>query len=340
MKNRLKAWLDRGAVATGVIPLLEGQMRRGLTVLMYHRVLPDELCPGYPLRSLVIPVSAFRAQVELLSKGYLASTLGTAVNSLSAQSERRPVAVTFDDGYRDNFEHAAPVLEEFGLRATFFAATDFVGERQLMWFDEACLLFEALGPARAQGAFPHPFRGEPASPGDWMQIWKELTPAQRYEALDAWRDARAQEGAAAPLAESKYAAMLPDHLRELHDRGHEIASHTCSHALLDQLSPADLARELQDSKARLEHWIGAEVPGFCYPNGNHNGAVRQAVLDAGYRWACTTKSGRFELGGDPFLIPRLDIAPGRVLNDQGQHDAARFRAELCRFHEHLQRTRR
>ena len=120
-RRSVRRLLERVAQRAGVLAHFENRMRRGLTVLMYHRVLAGEEARNYPLPGLVMPEHAFRRQMEFLASRFEVVPVGEALDRLEARGRRaRLVAVTFDDGYLDNYEVAAPILDGLGLRATFF----------------------------------------------------------------------------------------------------------------------------------------------------------------------------------------------------------------------------
>jgi peptidoglycan/xylan/chitin deacetylase (PgdA/CDA1 family) len=103
-------------------------------------------------------------------------------------------------------------------------------------------------------------------------------------------------------------------VREWLSAGHSIGAHTLSHAHLTQLSPEDARREIADSKARLEDLFGVPIEHFCYPYGDWNPAVRDYVIQAGYKTACTTAFGINEPGCDPFSLKRITVRyPSRSL---------------------------
>lgn len=126
------------------------------------------------------------------------------------------------------------------------------------------------------------------------------------------------------------ALMSPEQLRLLAAEGFTIGSHTCSHARLPEV-PSDVARgEIFDSKRELEDLLGREVMHFAYPYGLFDPAVRAMVEEAGYRSACSTRSGFNRLGDDPYLMRRLDIAGTdrlwqfRQKLHHGTHEASRW----------------
>ena len=96
-------------------------------------------------------------------------------------------------------------------------------------------------------------------------------------------------------------------IRELAQTGIEIGAHGHSHAALDELSPADLRRELTHSRALLEDNIGQSVLTVAYPFGYSNQAVRRAAHEAGYVYGAAVRNTRATPSADPFLVPRMTI---------------------------------
>jgi peptidoglycan/xylan/chitin deacetylase (PgdA/CDA1 family) len=104
------------------------------------------------------------------------------------------------------------------------------------------------------------------------------------------------------------ALLSQPQLRVLADEGMTIGSHTCTHARLPDLRPDAAEGEIALSKRELEEMLGREVSHFAYPYGLFNEDVRKMVEQAGYRSACSTRSGFNRPGEDPFLLRRIDIA--------------------------------
>lgn len=96
--------------------------------------------------------------------------------------------------------------------------------------------------------------------------------------------------------------------------GHAIGSHTLSHARLPRLSLRDAREEISASKARLEDLFGVPIEHFCYPYGDWNEAVRDLVIEAGYRTACTTQFGVNTAATSPYALNRITARyPSRSL---------------------------
>ncbi|WP_431065185.1 polysaccharide deacetylase family protein [Methylotuvimicrobium sp.] len=104
--------------------------------------------------------------------------------------------------------------------------------------------------------------------------------------------------------------LSADQIREMSDAGMEIGSHTCSHPDLSQLSFKQQLEELTRSKQLLEDLLQKPVTGFAYPFGRYNEDTLKAVRAAGYKWACSTRSGWFKKEDDPLLIRRVTVFSG------------------------------
>jgi peptidoglycan/xylan/chitin deacetylase (PgdA/CDA1 family) len=328
---------------SGILARREDAASRDLTVLTYHRVLPETRCAGYPFPSLVMPVGAFHAQVRwLVAHGEvlpLSKALERRVDD--SRARRRVFALTFDDGYHDASDVAAAVLEDAGVRGTFFVTTGFVGTNELLWFDRAALLFAAVDERTRRaivericgegGPIVHPPVG--ADGASWTRHIKGCRPEVRASILTELE--RAAGGA---LSADGFGSLSVTQLVQMHRRGHEIGSHTVSHTMLPGLDEASLRSELEKARDSISGWIGGDVLGFCYPNGDHDQRSAAAVARAGHAYACTTRDGTHAPGGDLFRIPRVDVAPLRVLDGGRRLDVTAFRRELCGLYRHRGRV--
>lgn len=96
-------------------------------------------------------------------------------------------------------------------------------------------------------------------------------------------------------------------LHALEDAGFTIGSHTRTHARLTDLSAEGARDEISSSKSSLEDALGKPVDYFAYPFGRFSEPVRDLVAGAGYRAACSTRSGFNRAGEDPYLLRRIDV---------------------------------
>ena len=267
-----------------------------LWVLMYHRILPSD-DPRFALEEpgMVVRPDTFDMHLKEVQKHFDVVSLGEWVNA-SQRGETLPkkaCAITFDDGWLDNYEYALPVLKAHGLPATLFAVAEKIGTDFQFWPNiVAGLLHAGAGAQIAQ----HPVfsyaidgasqnRGREAAAAA-IQRLKAQTDEAIFQALDdlSWRSLLEQ-----PLAP---ALMNWQQLREMQDSGRvEIGSHTCSHRRLNgNLAQDALTHEIVHSKALLSEQTGRPVNLFCFPNGDYTPQALELV-QRHYQAAVTTRSG-------------------------------------------------
>jgi len=122
------------------------------------------------------------------------------------------------------------------------------------------------------------------------------------------------------IREGESAEPLMDaiHIREWLAAGHSIGSHSLTHARLTRLSVRDAREEISTSKRKLEDLFQIEVDHFCYPYGDFNPSVRDLVMEAGYRSACTTQYGVNTPETPPLELRRITVRhPTRTLRNLG-----------------------
>jgi peptidoglycan/xylan/chitin deacetylase (PgdA/CDA1 family) len=226
------------------------------------------------------------------------------------------VVITFDDGYVNVLEHAAPVLAAAGVPAAFFVNTPRDGARE-MWWEE---LVHALEPAPAC-AFLEVDAGRPIA----MDV---RTPEARARALqklgvhletltgdriDAVLSSAYEQLGVTPRPCEHHRRMTDAEIRTLQAMGpFEIGGHTPRHLALASLDDAAALAEMTASFEHLTGLLGAPPASFAYPFGNVGYTVSRQnaalVARAGYRQAFTTDARAVPRWFDPYLVPRL-LAP-------------------------------
>jgi peptidoglycan/xylan/chitin deacetylase (PgdA/CDA1 family) len=283
-------------------------------VLIYHRVLPK---PD-PLRPGDVSAATFRWQMATLARCFHVLPLGEALERLARGSlPSRAAAVTFDDGYADNFEVALPILKEMGIPATFFVTSGTLGG--CMWNDEVV--------AAVRGAGGEGLDGGPLGLGRLPTATDEERWSSLMRLLNSLRtlDRERRDVAVAALREQvgletpRGLMMTADQVRGLQDAGMAIGGHTVSHPILARTGDAEAEREIGEGREALEGILGERVPLFAYPNGRPGVDYRSEhvamVRRAGFQGAVSTAWGVNRSGrADPFQIRRFtpwDQTPGR-----------------------------
>ncbi|MEM7204035.1 MAG: polysaccharide deacetylase family protein [Planctomycetota bacterium] len=294
--------------------------RQHLVAVTFHRVLPRGQIAEYPFPGLCVTPDELGWFLAQFAPAYECLPFGEAAARHREGRSRRPLlAITFDDGALDNVEHAAPVLEAAGVRATFFLPVEAIERREALWHDELGFAVQALPPPDA--ATPD----HPGSARTAVARAKAMPAAERRRWIDALRTA-------APQAEvPAWASLMSwEDARALRDAGHEIGSHSMSHDILTGCSDAALHREIADSKRDLETRLGP-IESFCYPNGDHDARCHRELAAAGYRQACTTAWGDNPPGTPPFVYRRFDMDAARVRSRHGALSPALLAWRMSRW---------
>lgn len=297
-------WLHQPLNLIGSLLSPAGSRAR-LSILIYHRVreAPDALRIGELDRE------AFDWQVRLLARYFHVLPLSDACRRLSDGTlPARAACITFDDGYADNESIALPILQHYGVSATFFVATEFLDGGR-MWNDtviewarrldaeELDLRDFGLGVIRPDGieARRRLIRGV-------IGAIKYLEPGQRAERVASLVER-------APVTLPDDLMMTSAQVRKLAQAGMEIGGHTHSHPILASLDDAQAKREIETGKDRLEEMIGAPLRLFAYPNGkpstDYRLRDRDLVQSLGFEAAVTTQWGTADRSGDLFQLPRF-----------------------------------
>jgi peptidoglycan/xylan/chitin deacetylase (PgdA/CDA1 family) len=263
-------------------------------ILMYHRVLPRaELSSTYVQPGMYVTPETFGRHLHFLRTHFDVLPLRDLLGRWQAgdwRASARYCAVTFDDGWLDNYHYAYPLLRAYAIPATIFLPTDLVGTDGSLW------------PERLGRLLRRQRRG---TPEDWdtaIERAKALPDAERNDLMAALAD---RAGGDDPPARR---LMNWSEVEELSRHGISFGSHSKTHANLTRLGAAALDRELRASldalRARPIDWL----PVLAYPNGDHTQTVAAAARAAGYRAAVTTLPG-FEgrLPPDLFRLRRIGV---------------------------------
>lgn len=290
---------------------------RGL-IFTLHQVMPEreqDFCPNAHLA--VTPQFLDEAIREALRCGHEPVRLEDIPQRLAYHDDdRRFVAFTLDDGYRNNAEHAAPVFRRHGVPYTIFIAKGLTARTHTLWWETA----EAL--TRAANGFVFDF-------GNGRELVGCTTPADKltaYLRLAAFVGAREEDEAVARIDDAALAqgvdphAIVADRImgaNELavlaRDPLCSLGAHTVTHCNLARVSPERLRQEIAESIDAVEAWSGTRPPSFAYPYGWKNAAGQReakAVADAGIALAVTTQPGVL----DASHLDRLTALPRVSLN--------------------------
>jgi len=322
-RTRLKTGLARALRATGadrLLGLVSGTRRLPL-VVGYHRVVDDGLARRGPA---IAPMLVSRRMLERQLDGIGRRFRFVSLDELGARLAAgdgfgAPVAaVTFDDGYRDVYEQALPLLTRKGIPAAVFVVTDWLDGAGPLPYDRLYLLLARGWPGAREVLVRLGVATAPVS----ARALRDPFGALRLLLTTLSRDAQSRVIAAleetTPIDDEAFREIRPltwQMLAEMRRAGFTVGAHTRSHAVLTLESRRRALDEAAGSRDALEARLGTRIEHFAYPDGAFDADVVDAVAAAGYRFAYTTCRHR-----DRYR-PLLTI-PRRLLWENSCLDAA------------------
>lgn len=284
---------------------LRSRVERGGLVLGYHRVGEVAWDPY----AMQVTPEHFEAHLQVLRELAQPVSVQTLLEQQRSRSfSRNAVALTFDDGYRDNLDTAAPLLESYEIPATIFVVTH--APETMFWWDELARLVGSPvqpvseGPIWPNGLNPSAPPADAArATSELLRLYHQLLPLSEEDRQARLCSMRVSVGADSTPPTLR---LTPEQVRALHaSRWIEIGSHTATHPMLPRLSAGQQEAEVVGSKVQLEAILGEPVGGLSYPNGAYSAATRDLVARAGYRYACTSKPDVMRARTNPYEIPRF-----------------------------------
>jgi peptidoglycan/xylan/chitin deacetylase (PgdA/CDA1 family) len=298
-------WSMKVALASTIaracrLPVLDSLARSGRPLILgYHRVVEDfAVAARTEMPSMLISAAMFEHHLEWLGRQFRFVSLDDIGEhaTTGAPFDDPVVAITFDDGYRDVYEHAYPTLKRKGIPAAVFVVTDLVGgdgcqthdklyhflaKAFARWTDPRRELLGVLGDLRIPRG--HTFRGHDlTSPlltvAALLRTLSQVDVGRLIAHLETFTGQ-----ATCDLPRSVTWPMVA----EMRRAGFTIGSHTKTHASLPMETPEAVADEIVGSKHALEQHLGESVIHFAYPGGQFTPGIVDAVAAAGYRFGYT-----------------------------------------------------
>lgn len=311
---QLKSLIKSSLVNSNLLMLATNFAAPGVVILRYHSVQaePEQFVDTIG-SGIMHSLDEFEEQVKIIAKHFNPVSLDDIGAFLKGDKKlpKRAVAITFDDGFEDNYTVAAPVLNKYGVPATFYVLVGAIEDKNYPWYmrlrhaffktkkdtwtdkDEVC---HTLNSARYKDvAF-----------NKACQQCCGFTGVQQVDAVDKIEKALGIE----PYSGSNNLMLKWDQIAKLRDQGHIIGSHTISHPNMAYVAnPENVKKELEASKAALEKKLGGQTRHFSYPSPimqpHWSKQTRELTSNVGYETAVTCTPGKVLAGDNPLSIKRI-----------------------------------
>jgi len=296
--------------------------KRCVFILLYHKIGPK----APPLVGETVIPQDFERQIQYLKKRYKIIDLKDLKSAISnANSSKDLVVLTSDDGYRDNYLHAFPIVKKYNVPLTIFLTTDVIDTHRLLWPDRlAWILYKSTTNFSRQELYR-------------TDLPQDIIPdVEKFPLKDASGQARILQSISAHLKSysngerqeildiltkfckvkqwpaGDFRAMLSwEEVKHMSAEGVSFGSHTKSHPAMSKI-PLNLAKqEIADSKKIIEEQIQRPVTTFAYPYGKSDDiseGVIHLLQDEGFEYACTTEIGYEEFPiNNPLFLKRKGV---------------------------------
>jgi peptidoglycan/xylan/chitin deacetylase (PgdA/CDA1 family) len=282
--------------------------------MAYHRVIPASTADADHVHSAMwITPDTLAAQIQWMRSVGDIVDLDTLIRADVRASRRALFALTFDDGWRDNYTQAFAVLREARVPATMFLVSDAVEQGGLFWPEDVVTkthhiavrdgerrilnVLAELWPASE----PRTKESSPAALAEsWVEALKRVPEGERRDRIAMYF--RAIGAVEEPL---RGYVMTWNQAREMASQGITFGSHTHTHRILEGLPEAEMERELVTSRAMISNQLQRDVTLFCYPNARYSGTEGDMLARCGYRYAFIIDSRQVRSPIDPYYIPRF-----------------------------------
>lgn len=294
---------------------------------MYHRVLPAEEIPDcLSHRGIIVKNTTFKKQMEFIGKKFNPISLGSLHSFLENREKigSKNVLVTFDDGWKDNFDYAFESLRANNIPAVIYLPTDYIGTHKRFWQETIThLLLEIVNLCKGDDSSI-----KKSILSENIEGMNDILSSDPYQLKDnienfvSLKKKQSKKNQKLILSKlRKYANQNMDtsqderdfmnweEVRKLSMGGIDFGSHGQSHSILTNMinNKQKITLELSESKKIIEQEINKEIISFAYPNGQYSKQVVNVVHDVGYKLSFSTENGVMSLGDNPYTLKRINM---------------------------------
>ena len=287
-------------------------------IMIYHRIAENINKEINTELTINHPLAKFKREMRFLRRHFNIVSLDEAVEIIKKREypNRPTLAVTFDDGFEDNYKLAFPVLKELNIPATIFLTAGLIGSDELSWEDK-------IGEAILQTKKKHLllnscFNGEIFSLKDIVAKRNAHSCiTEKMKEIDYSLQVKITEEIIAQLGQpgKNHIRMLnwPE-INEMSAHRITFGAHTMMHPVLSRMPLESAKKEIQESKQIIEQKIGQRVEHFAFPNGRREDftlVLNDYCRHIGFKSVLTAVYGNNALGSDVYALKRL--SPGRSM---------------------------
>ncbi|MBU2590563.1 MAG: polysaccharide deacetylase family protein [Nitrospinae bacterium] len=289
-------------------------------ILYYHRIYPASPAPD-------VTLDLFEWQMKYLKKRYTILSLDELLAYIDGKVklDRPGVAITFDDGWFDNFVYAYPILKKYNIKATIFVSTGNIWDKRLVRkrIDEVADISILDRPLTVADGHLNALAGDRSQ----FLTWDELREMQESGLVSVQshgvthRKVFSDDKSSGILKEDSrwvYSSPLPG--VALGEGIYPVKSGLVSRSFSpnvgswesDEEMEKRIMGELAESRDRISTEIGVSPTHLCWPWGEYNELSIELAAKAGYSACYTTEAGTVTVDSDRMAIPRVSSSGGKM----------------------------
>lgn len=312
MGSKSKRLLKKALLRSSILRAVGRLFPPAAVILSYHSIVEDPRRTDHIL-GISRAQADFERHMKTVSQRFSPVTMQDVAEFVKdgRRLPPRAVAVTFDDGFADNYEVALPILNRYSVPATFYIMVDAVENGRLPWY---CRLRYAINTTKKNRWFD----------AQSNQSYSLTTPQERKAAMIATWEVGArltgtvqqdfirsvEESLEVEPVQVPHGFMMNwDQVRSLRRAGHTVGGHTVSHPNLAQVTQSEAQFEIKECKNKLQNELGEPIDHFSYPHPALNPQWSQETLEitkeAGFKSAALTTCGPVRRGDDPLALKRI-----------------------------------
>lgn len=319
LKKTIQKFINLFFYYSGFYYILKFINRKKIRILLYHGVDNSQTDFNLNEPSLIVSIENFKKQIRYLSKHYNVISLYDLVSYIKKKIPFPPnsVVITFDDGLKNNFISAFPILQKYDVTATIFLITDYINTLKLSWLNKFYYILKKIGPNKFAEEFNRKFPIYPSLIGKVSQ--KDLIEYIKF-LLKYKVNANIREKFIQDLYDKFKIKINKKIIKDLYLSWREVkkmnqsrisfGNHTCTHPVLSTLDHKKIKKEIINSKKNIESRLHRQINLFAYPYGNKdsfNLNIKKILANNNFFCAVSTIDGFNNLNSDLYELKRICI---------------------------------
>jgi peptidoglycan/xylan/chitin deacetylase (PgdA/CDA1 family) len=316
IKNSLKKVVCPLMYYSGYYNYKLRRMNDKAVILMYHRVT-DDPDAGVTSRNFERQMRYIKENMNPVSVSDIAEWLRNG-----KQIPPKAVAITFDDGYEDNYTNAYPILKDFSIPATIFLTTGYIGTKKIFWWDK---VYEIVIKTNCSSIRMSDLFSTLKINNDKYQYIELDTHKKKKIAINMlttlFKNFKNGKIFEATIVLQKILNVPDDKIEahpvitwkqivEMSNNGIEFGAHTISHPNLCKIDIDEAKKEILLSKTIIEDNINKRANGFAIPFGysqHYNREVINCIKNAGFLYVCSADSGYISSNDNVYALKRISM---------------------------------